>query len=361
MNALVASRQRHSTLDLPATERGQRKPFRLWWFALLAILSVDVGKPLLATEAQQEGAEQACKASTETEGFTPRQWLAFSHAASGCLSYRARAVTIDAADIRTLALVQQSRNGLRQQVVHRLDGPSANLERLVPMARLQWPMPEESAAQSSSQAWAHHLSQHYRIDTADMTRIAGRDAMQLTLTPHDRHRRAREWWVDRQTGLLLKQQVHDSEGNILETFQITELQQPVRHQAQAPSSSPLSSRSRSFPGWLPEGFIVLSQSSTPSTQHFVASDGIASVSVFVGPADDPEVLMPGVHRIGLSSVVVRQFSLPAASENTQLDTPSASQEHQTAGIGQVVAVGDLPPSTLRTLVARWPTAPESGL
>ncbi|RCS56713.1 sigma-E factor regulatory protein RseB domain-containing protein, partial [Microbacterium sp. JB110] len=103
------------------------------------------------------------------------------------------------------------------QVVQYLDGPSVSIERRSPVGRLAWTEDSGNGGLSSPARWAAHLEEYYQIDLEEDARVAGRDAVKLIFEPLDQWRFAHEWWLDRETGLLLKHVLIDQQGRIIET------------------------------------------------------------------------------------------------------------------------------------------------
>lgn len=63
----------------------------------------------------------------------------------------------------------------------------------------------------------------YDLSVAGKSRVAGRDAVIITLTPRDQHRYAFELHLDRHSGLPLRSLMLNDKGQLLERFQMTRL------------------------------------------------------------------------------------------------------------------------------------------
>lgn len=158
---------------------------------------------------------------------------------------------------------------------------------------------------SEGQAWpARHLDAEqlggwYDIRIAGQSRVAGRSAVVLALTPKDQHRYGFELHLDRGTGLPLKSLLLNEKGQLLERFQFTQMQavqpetsavqpsarcRPVRFQA---TDQVAEGRWRS--DWLPPGFTLNAAQlrRSPASDEPVAclmyGDGLARFSVFLEP------------------------------------------------------------------------------
>ncbi len=126
------------------------------------------------------------------------------------------------------------------------------------------------------------IEQHYAVAIAPRERIAGRQALKLSLQPMSADRYGLRLWIDVDTGLPLRSERLGSGGQLLERRMVTRL---VVHgfsgQPEAPASSAMISES----AWkLPDGFrLVGSALAVPGiagARHWVISDGVAWVSVY---------------------------------------------------------------------------------
>jgi len=143
----------------------------------------------------------------------------------------------------------------------------------------------------------------YDLSVAGKSRVAGRDAVIVTLTPRDQHRYAFELHLDRATGLPLRSLMINDKGQLLERFQMTRLDaevpsdedlrasaacKPVQHVAAASNDKVAGWRS----DWLPPGFELINSSvrRDPKQGGAVSSlmydDGLARFSVFLEQVDD---------------------------------------------------------------------------
>jgi sigma-E factor negative regulatory protein RseB len=156
---------------------------------------------------------------------------------------------------------------------------------------------------------AARLSSWYDIKAAGTSRVAGRNANVVTLTPKDQHRYGIELHLDSETGLPLKSLLLSEKGQLLERFQFTDFSasQPPTEQMLTPSAdcnavqtvTAKMDNARQKVGWrsdwLPSGFDLSSSASRkdPDTKNQVTSlmydDGLARFSVFVEPVNGAAV------------------------------------------------------------------------
>ncbi|WP_244208565.1 MucB/RseB C-terminal domain-containing protein [Vreelandella andesensis] len=271
------------------------------------------------------------EAFDQSASTTAHEWLVSSVYAGHCFEFQARAVSIDTVGVRTLALSHRVRDGIRQQVVQQLDGPSVSVERRSIAGHLAWFPPSESGSASPAEAWADHVAGYYEISLEDKTRVAERDAVELRFSPIDNQRYHHAWWIDQATGILLKHVLSDTQGRVLETFQITQLQSPTAYSGDVPIPSDEKMLDQSWQvAWLPDGFVEQPLEPGQQSGQRVYSDGLAAVSVFVSPASQP-ALQEGLHQIGVSTAAVSLVDVGDQS-------------------WQLVGVGELPADLLQRIV-----------
>lgn len=147
---------------------------------------------------------------------------------------------------------------------------------------------------------AKKLSAWYDLKMAGSSRVAGRAASILAITPKDQHRYGVELHVDNATGLTLKSLLLSDKGQLLERFQFTEFDTavPTDQQLQASAECKPVNMVKARPeatiapvdwrsDWLPSGFELSSSGvrKDPASGAEVASlmygDGLARVSVFI--------------------------------------------------------------------------------
>ena len=303
--------------------------------ACAAVMSVSL---LPLSVYAQSATYNMCQEGVSVEApQSPQQWLELSLQASHCYTFQARAVVINSVDVRTLALSHRIQEGVRQQVVQQLDGPSVSVERRSRVGQLAWRSTDESGTFPSMKGWAEHASRFYGIALEEGARVAGRDAIKLRFEPKDQQRYTHEWWLDNTTGLLLKHVLSDPVGRILETFQVTQINEPERYTGEITIDAiPSGPDPEWHATWLPEGFMSQPVASLDGKPHQrLYSDGLATISIFAEPQGSALVpdqgLKSGVHQIGVSSIAVEEHV-----ENDQR--------------WQLVGIGELPPSMLQRIV-----------
>lgn len=129
-------------------------------------------------------------------------------------------------------------------------------------------------------------------------RIAGREATAIKLIPKDVYRYGHEFWLDKENHFLLKHDMIQADGQLLERIQFTSVNfnpdlkrddfVPKKGSYLEPviESQPRRIKSLWEFDWLPEGFFLVwpeARALNHGTSMLLLSDGMATVSVFVEP------------------------------------------------------------------------------
>jgi len=145
------------------------------------------------------------------------------------------------------------------------------------------------------------LSSHYGLELLGVARVAGRQTSVVEIIPRDDLRYGYRLYLDRDTGLPLKTDLMDSAGEPIEQVMFTSLElESGEGSAAAPlipgaavdpqPSPPVIVSSPWRFEQLPRGFeLMMHQANAGSSgeiEHFLFSDGLAAVSVYVEPDDD---------------------------------------------------------------------------
>ncbi|WP_192036665.1 MucB/RseB C-terminal domain-containing protein [Halomonas sp. YLGW01] len=266
-------------------------------------------------------------------------WFERSLWANHCYVFKARAVRIGGDGVRTIALSHDVRDGIEHEVARFLDGEPVVFERRGRVGRGAFAN-QDGGVPDSPQAIMARLSEHYRLSLGGEERIAGRRAIRLDIEPLDDMRYGQRLWLDEITALPLKQMLLDTQGRVLETFQITEIEHPAVFDGHLEMDRVRTLPDDSWqPGWLPPGFVAqpvttASARHAEAVRHRFFSDGLSSLSMFVEPlVPERSALAPGLHRLGISYAAVRHLSLGGQPM-------------------QVVAMGELPAEVLVRVVER---------
>ena len=173
------------------------------------------------------------------------------------------------------------------------------------------------------------LKSWYELAVVGKSRVAGRDAVIVSLTPRDQHRYGFELHLDKQTGLPLKSLLLNDKGQLLERFQFTSLDTdnvPTDKDLLADAdckvitldsdkASAVKTAQMWHSDWLPPGFELTSSTShkDPQTKAQVTSlmydDGLARFSVFLEPLNGATVTDTRT-QLGPTVAVSRRLTTP---------------------------------------------------
>lgn len=173
------------------------------------------------------------------------------------------------------------------------------------------------------------LKSWYDLAVIGKSRVAGRQAVIVSVTPKDQHRYGFELHLDRETGLPLKSLLLNDKGQLLERFQFTRLDTtdvPEDAELQAGAdckpvsldsnkASAIKTAQTWHSDWLPPGFELTSSSARkdPETKSLVNSllydDGLARFSVFLEPLNGATVTDTRT-QLGPTVAVSRRLTTP---------------------------------------------------
>ncbi|MBT8137511.1 MAG: MucB/RseB C-terminal domain-containing protein [Gammaproteobacteria bacterium] len=207
---------------------------------------------------------------------------------------------------------------------------------------------EASPLLSSLPSYHAELDALYRFKTVGRERVVDRDARIIEVRPRDEYRYGHRLWLDEQTAMPLRSALIDNSGAIVEEVLFTSitLRDDISDAELAPRLSadgyklygnkPASPRPDASQEWkaqaLPRGFRLTvartHDSEQEKVEHYVYTDGLASVSVFVEQAAADAKPVTGLSTIG-----------------------SANAYETTIDGYQVTAVGEVPPSTVEMIGA----------
>lgn len=148
------------------------------------------------------------------------------------------------------------------------------------------------------------LSEFYNFHFSGEGRVAGHTAKKLVIKPKDKYRYGHELWIDAKTGLLLKDHLIGEQGKTVEQFMFTQINYPEKinkdrllsdnkskkfkwYEAKEPELKNINQSMNWKVMETPPGFVPgikrhhkMTMSAMP-VEHFMYSDGLSSISVFV--------------------------------------------------------------------------------
>jgi sigma-E factor negative regulatory protein RseB len=177
------------------------------------------------------------------------------------------------------------------------------------------------------------FSKLYTIELIGRDRIAGYPAVILSIVPNDKMRYGYRIWLEEDTGMVLRSDIMDSDARVIEQMMFTEIsmQTPISNDMLEPTVAheefqvitdqvvtTLEQRSSqavklSFVN-IPKGFRIADHSvknmpmKKHPVQHYVLSDGLATVSVYVEKSTTVEQALDGESKMGSINAYGRQLS-----------------------------------------------------
>jgi sigma-E factor negative regulatory protein RseB len=225
-------------------------------------------------------------------------------------------------------------------------------------------------------------TQFYDIKELKRTRIYQRAARLISVTPKDEFRYGYRLWIDEGTAMPLRTELCDARGRVIEQLVLAENKdfrinakdipdtafQPEMstqgfawRRSEADVGRVLASNARSD-RWnatrLPPGFRNIMQAAqsmpgaTGRVEHFVFSDGLASVSVFVETqviSGSTAADSGAAARTPNVAASVSGVMAPAASSNEMTQFGSTSAFSTVVEGRKITAVGEVPPETVRAI------------
>ena len=211
-------------------------------------------------------------------------------------------------------------------------------------------MVERSRAQSFVGKFADSvelIAEYYDFSTISEERVAGRDTWVVKITPRDEFRYGYQMWIDKDNHLLLKSEMLDDEGEVLEMVMFTDLRlhdtipdelfnpsitgdEFTWYQYTQESLVNITPQSRSGGNWqltwMPAGFQLSVYDGHSLTEeddqleHMIYSDGISTVSIFIERIGANRVIDSGSLRLGAVNVYSKTtngFQVTAVGEVPQ--------------------------------------------
>ena len=261
--------------------------------------------------------------SDPSQRKTPEQWLKAMHAAFDELGYDGVFMYRGGSEFATLRIVHLNVDGVKRVRLVQLNGaPREVIRRGDHVVRMAPPDDESLRLGGATPVgpWGRSFAprfevaeQHYRIHIDGEDRIAGRRAVQIMLRPWTEDRFGHRLWLDHDTGLLLRSELHDARGDNLEVFQFASVvigdgisesslepepgdgwvHEPLtsEHGGERSADAPI----RWHAGWVPDGFVMADaevcdlRGLGEAVTAMMWSDGLAAFHVFVESTPDSPV------------------------------------------------------------------------
>ncbi|MDX1516964.1 MAG: MucB/RseB C-terminal domain-containing protein [Woeseiaceae bacterium] len=250
----------------------------------------------------------------------PHEWLDRMSNAVQTIDYEGTVIRITEGRAEALKVIHKVSDGVVRERVIAQEGNGLEIIRngnevhcILPQRKSvlveEWN--DQSTLFSTLPSGQLRFGNEYDVKIVDRERIAGRDAIQLAIKPHDEFRYEHRVWLDEETGFPLQTQLIGVGGAPLEQVKFADIS--LNREINAAALQPTYStenfkwynqpRRRVTPvvdsSWqntaLPAGFRLVSaqQEIMPGTEepvtHLMYSDGLANVSVFIVTHADEKI------------------------------------------------------------------------
>ena len=241
------------------------------------------------------------------------EWLMKINHAARELEYEGIFVYQHDAQLEAMQIFHKVENNSSRERLVSLNGAPREIVRDANEVRCYWPdknsvMVEYRKAEGKGfpailPERLQDLDEYYVLKLGNTERITGRVAQLVIVKPVDQYRYGYHLWADADTGLLLKADLLDTQGAILEQFMFTQINIGIKIPAAALAPG-MTGKSMTWyredsgarnvsekPGWaatkLPRGFRLSAHMTRrlpmrkQPVEHLVYTDGLAMVSVFI--------------------------------------------------------------------------------
>lgn len=308
--------------------------------ALLLLVSISVSSTVMGGDSGQA-----------------REWLERMTAAMSQMSYQGTFVYVRDGAVETMRITHVTdETGVRERL-YSISGPHREVIRDRKGVRC---VLQDSASVVEDQVVASSYfpelplsvidsdSSGYRLETGGEARIAGHTARRVTISPEDNYRYGYDFWLEEQTGLLLKWVLFDTAHKPIAKLMFTDFaigssvdEVELESNSRAEDFVEMKTYSlqntvvtRSSPRWrparLPPGFHLASNSHESGAdgvyEHMVYSDGLAAVSVYIEQQGVEAVVKTGVSQLGTNNAYTRK-----------------------QGGLQITVIGEVPPITVKAI------------
>lgn len=271
------------------------------------------------------------------------------------LSYEGTLVYLHSTRLETLRIVHRIENGRAHEQLVSLNGPVRTLTRERDQVTCELPNSHPISVQRRGLVGdilrpkaidPDALDPHYFVHPLGSARVADRQTEVVGIIPRDNLRYGYRFFLDLESGLPLKSDLMGQEAEPIEQIMFTALElipedggPPVAtgaDEVDAPPAAP-QPQAEGASDWhfnaLPPGFRLVMQDRSRDAagqpvEHFVLSDGLASVSVYV--ENDSEEGLDGTTRIG--AIHAAGGRLSGHQVTVVGEVPSATVDAVLAGI-----------------------------
>lgn len=221
-------------------------------------------------------------------------WLGRINGAVANHNYKGVLVLVQGADINTLAVEHRMEKGVESLRMRTLSGTPRELVKKggkIQSNSLGGSVQSFSPASSGQITFSHFAdaagNKSYKTRLAEKARVAGRTAQVIDIRAEDAWRYSYRLWLDTETGLPLKVVTLDERDYAVEQFVFTQIEiTPVAVKVKIPGAP--QTREMKSPFKEVKGFRVIASESRAGSTHYLFSDGLASISLYVEPSKQKE-------------------------------------------------------------------------
>ena len=250
-----------------------------------------------------------------------RTWLMKMNQAAHTLNYSGSFVYQHGDQLESMRIMRNVQGGVVRERLLSLNGAAREVIRTNQEVRCYLPdentvVVEHRRAEARSfpsllPESLRNLDKNYAIALGRTGRVVDRSAQEVTISPRDSYRYGYQLWADKESGLLLKANLVDDKGKVIEQFMFTSIEmggtmpdsafEPrdaakgyVWYREDKENTVSTSASKEWQVKRLPPGFTLsmhmtrmIPKHKTP-VEHLVYSDGLAVVSVFVEKLDSDQ-------------------------------------------------------------------------
>ncbi len=273
-----------------------------------------------------------------------KEWLQRIHDAGRCSNYHGTIVFSDGASVSSSRVMHFCEGHQQFESVESLDGKASRTLRHDDVVHTAWPAAKTVVIEQRDplgafpavlQSADFGVEEHYEVQLLGDDRVAGFEATVILLKPRDAMRFAQKLWAERNSGLLLRADVLEADGSVMERVAFSELALDTK-----PRPEPIMKAMRSLDGWrvvrpplhrsslesegwsmappVP-GFRLVSTVKRqldsvdpipslpdPLVLQAIYSDGLTHLSLFVEPYDGRRHVRAMATRIGATYTMMRR-------------------------------------------------------
>lgn len=252
------------------------------------------------------------------------EWLAKMEQAARTVNYEGVFVYHHGNSMQTMRIFHRAGEGKTQERVFSLSGAPREVIRTENEVRCY--LPEENSVLVEHRRAGNKgfpsilperledLDANYAIELARPGRVADREAQHIVVRPKDGYRYGYHLWADSATGLLLRADLVDADGRMVERFVFTSIRPGIaisdadlkprlgnrnsvwyRNEGEGSDKAPAWEAGQVPPGFKLTNYISRRMPGRPTpVEHLVYSDGLAAVSVFIETAEKADPARPGI-------------------------------------------------------------------